>query len=311
MRIHLFVYPLTGKGAVVLASFHRVQNPTSFTPDNQARILRLLALGWLALGCGQCLAGAEIVRAHRQELFNGTNLSGWYSWLVDTKREDPRRVFTVTNELLRISGNGLGYLATSNVFRNYRFSLEFKWGTRNWSWGDRPGKARDSGVFLHAIGPDGNSHDGNGAFMAAIECNVFQGATGDFLLIRGTDADGRLIAPRVMVAVAEKRDAEGWPWWQPDGSRTNLERWGRVNWLHKSPHWRDETDFRGDRDVEHPSGEWNRLEITCAGSRIEIVLNGTKVNEAREVWPTAGRILLQCEGSEIFFRNLHLTSLNL
>jgi len=43
-----------------------------------------------------------------RQLFNGTNLAGWYSWLVDTKRDDPRRVFTVTNGLVRISGDGLG-----------------------------------------------------------------------------------------------------------------------------------------------------------------------------------------------------------
>ena len=26
-------------------------------------------------------------------LFNGKDLTGFYTWLVDTKREDPRRVF--------------------------------------------------------------------------------------------------------------------------------------------------------------------------------------------------------------------------
>jgi hypothetical protein len=255
------------------------------------------------------VAAAVCAPVQGAELFNGTNLAGWSSWLVDAKRADPRGVFSVTNGAIRISGDGLGYLATTNEFSNYQLTLEFQWGGRNTRWGDRIGRARDSGVFLHAVGPDGNSHDGGGAFMAAIECNVFQGATGDFLLIRGNDATGRLIAPRVTVRAAPVRDADGFPWWQPDGQPVTIERWGRVNWRNKSRGWRDETDFRGAQDLELPRGQWNRLEITCAGSRITIVLNGTKVNEATEVWPDRGRILLQCEGSEVFYRRIVLAPL--
>jgi len=118
------------------------------------------------------------------KLFNGKDLTGFYTWLVDTKREDPRRVFTVTNGMIRISGDGLGYLSTEREYKNYRLIVEFKWGQKNWRWGDRIGKARDSGIFLHSVGPDGNSHDGQGAFKAAIECQIMQGAVGDLLLIR-------------------------------------------------------------------------------------------------------------------------------
>src|ERR1044071_1249935 len=45
-------------------------------------------------------------------LFNGIHYDGFYPWLVGSKYNDPRRVFTVTNQLRRISGDGLGYLAT-------------------------------------------------------------------------------------------------------------------------------------------------------------------------------------------------------
>src|SRR5262245_24462295 len=130
-------------------------------------------------------------------LFNGTNLDGFYTWLVDNQREDPRRVFTATNGLLRISGDGLGYLATHKEYRDYHLIAEFNWGRTNWHWGNRVGRARDSGIFLHATGPDGNSHDGGGAFKASIECQIMQGSVGDFLLIRGAAADGSLIAPRI------------------------------------------------------------------------------------------------------------------
>lgn len=237
-------------------------------------------------------------------LFNGTNLSGWYSWLVDTKRDDPRRVFTVTNGLLRISGDGLGYLATEKEFSDYRLIVEFKWGATNTPWGDRIGRARDSGVFLHSIGPDGGSHDGRGAFRAAIECQIMEGATGDFLLIRGTNSDGSLIAPRVTVGAQPQRDADGWPFVDFLGRRETIERWGRVNWVNKSREWKDVFDFRGPRDAEKPRDQWNELAITCQDDQISVELNGALVNEARNVWPRRGKILLQCEGSEIFLRRV-------
>lgn len=239
-------------------------------------------------------------------LFNRTNLSGLYTWLVDTKYEDPRRVFTVTNGMLRISGEGLGYIATQDSYSDYLLRVEFQWGHRNWAWGDRIGKARDSGIFLHSVGPDGNSHDGQGAFRAAIECNLFQGATGDFLLIRGNAADGSLLSPRLTAEVAEARDADNWPFWKKGGARVRLERWGRLNWFGKDPQWQDRVDFRGANDVEKPPGEWNLIESICRSNRIQIWLNGVLVNEAFEVWPTRGPILLQCEGSEIFVRKFEL-----
>jgi hypothetical protein len=239
-------------------------------------------------------------------LFNGRNLDGFYSWLVDTRREDPRQVFSVTNGMIRVSGEGLGYLATKEAFHDYHLGAEFRWGKTNWHRGDRAGKARDSGIFLHATGPDGNSHDGQGAFMAAIECNLFQGAVGDLLLIRGSATNGSLIAPRLTAEIAEQRDAEGWFTWKKGGRRETIERWGRLNWFGKDPRWRDELDFRGPRDVEKAAGEWNRDECICNGSRIRIILNGIVVNEAFNVWPDRGRILLQCEGSGVFFRRLEI-----
>jgi hypothetical protein len=239
-------------------------------------------------------------------LFNGTNLTGFYTWLVDAKRADPRGVFSVTNGMIRISGDGLGYLATEREFRQYHLVAEFKWGATNRDWGKRVGAARDSGIFLHATGPDGNSHDGNGAFKAAIECQVMQGSVGDFLLIRGTASDGRLIAPRVTAEVSAEHDGDGWPWWRRGGQRRAIERWGRVNWSGKDRAWKDVTDFRGARDVEGSVGEWTRVECICDNGRIQVKVNGTIVNEVFEVHPDRGQILLQCEGSEVFYRRLEL-----
>jgi len=258
---------------------------------------------------GGLAAADPVVPAKAIPLFNGTNLDGFHTWLVDSQRADPRRVFTVADGMIHISGDGLGYLSTEQEFADYHLVAGFKWGARNRAWGDRVGKARDSGIFLHSAGPDGNSHDGKGAFKAAIECNLFQGATGDFLLIRGTDSDGSLLAPRLTATVTGERDADGWYTWKHGGMAQTIERWGRINWSGKSREWKDMLDFRSPGDVENPPGEWNRVDCVCDGGRITVKVNGKVVNEAFDVSPRQGKILLQCEGSEVFFRKLELQPL--
>ncbi len=211
-------------------------------------------------------------------------------------------MFSVVDGELRISGEGLGYLATRRSFRDYRLVVEYRWGDRN--HGERAGKARDSGIFLHARGPHGNSFDGGGAFMAAIECQVMEGCVGDLMLIRGRGEDGEWLPLRLTTDVGEERDAAGWPYWRPDGEPFTLERWGRINWRAKDRAWQDRLGFRGARDPDSPAREWTRIECVCRGDRILIRVNGELVVTARDVHPTSGKILLQCEGSEIFFRRV-------
>lgn len=268
------------------------------------RLMRILIF-WVLCGAS-IYASDPIAEAPTQtiQLFNQKDLSGFHTWLVDTKREDPRRVFSVSDGVLKISGDGFGYLATEKAYRNYHLVAEFKWGSKNLR--GREGKARDSGIFLHASGPDGNSFDGNGAFMCAIECQVMEGSTGDFLLIKGRQADKSVIPIRVSVEAQKKRDADGWPTWKSGGSLVKLENGGRVNWFDKDPAWQDMLDFRGKNDIEQKVGEWNRIECVCDGNEIRVILNGTVVNEIQAVSPAGGRILLQCEGSEIYFRKLEL-----
>src|ERR1051325_11654036 len=67
-------------------------------------------------------------------LLNHRDLSAFYSFLkgfgVD---KDPDHVFTLTNGMLRISGQHYGYLATKETnFANYKLVAEFKWGQQTW-----------------------------------------------------------------------------------------------------------------------------------------------------------------------------------
>jgi len=58
---------------------------------------------------------------------------------------------------------------------------------------------------------------------------------------------------------------------------------------------------------EKKVGEWNTMEITLDGGSLTVVVNGEKVNEARDVDVVAGKIGLQSEGDEVHFRTVRLT----
>jgi hypothetical protein len=66
-------------------------------------------------------------------------------------------------------------------------------------------------------------------------------------------------------------------------------------------------------DVEKPVGEWNRVDLYAVGDRAVYVVNGVPVMELRDIASLAtgvrvplthGRIQLQSEGAETFFRNI-------
>src|SRR5262249_13612524 len=108
-------------------------------------------------------------------LFNGKDLSGLTTWLSDTKRADPRRVFRVENGALRITGDGSGYIATDREYRDYHLVVEYRWGERT----DGGRSVRNSGILLHAVGPDGGA---GGMWMSSIECQLAQGCVGDLIV---------------------------------------------------------------------------------------------------------------------------------
>jgi hypothetical protein len=60
---------------------------------------------------------------------------------------------------------------------------------------------------------------------------------------------------------------------------------------------------------EKSTGEWNTMEVTCTGNRIEVVVNGVLQNKGTEVNISKGYICLQSEGKTIEFRNIYLTKL--
>ena len=109
-------------------------------------------------------------------LFDGKTLGDCYTWLKDTKREDPRKVFSVADGMIHVSGDGLGGLVTNKRYRDYHLVVEFKFGERTWH--DRENAARDSGLLVHSNGKDGGYE---GTWMPSIEVQIIEGGVGDFV----------------------------------------------------------------------------------------------------------------------------------
>src|SRR5262249_38600365 len=154
--------------------------------------------------------------------FNGKDLTGFVRWVKGTGHEDPKGLFSVKDGMIRVSGDGDGYLATAAPYRNYHFSVEYKWGERN----DGSGNVRNSGVLLHGTGPHGGA---KGVWMTSIECQLAQGCEGDLIVIRGDDDAGKTIPATITsdTVLASDRKTR----WKAGGEKTAYS--GKQFWWSK------------------------------------------------------------------------------
>ena len=63
------------------------------------------------------------------------------------------------------------------------------------------------------------------------------------------------------------------------------------------------------KDNEKPTGEWNRIEVIANKGKCTHIVNGVVVNEAENVSLRHGRILIQSEGAEIYYRKIDIKEL--
>lgn len=241
-----------------------------------------------------------------QSLFNGKDLSGWDTYVgpaYDTilkkfdgnpvgLNRDPDRVFSVVNEngkpAIRISGEKFGGISTQQSFENYHLRLEFKWGKQKWH--PKRNAKRDSGLLYHAVGPHGA--DG-GFWMRSQEFQIQEGDCGDYWGVAGGIAD----VPAIQQS--EKRFV------YTPGSPL-------LTFSEKGQNGRNCIKYP---DAEKPSGEWNIIDLYCFGDTSVHVVNGTvtmvlyrsrQAEGDREIPLKKGKIQLQSEGAELFYRNLSL-----
>ncbi len=243
-------------------------------------------------------------------LFDGKSLEPFETWLVDDHLQDPLRVFTVVDQVdgapaIRISGERWGGVVTRRAYRDYHLVAEFRWGLL--TWGERRNASRDSGILLHAQGAHGNTgRDGNGAWMRSVEAQIIEGGVGDVILVAGFDERGERLMPHLTVRSTKDRDGE--PVFDPKAGPQQFSS-GRINWFGRDPDWHDKLGFRGGQDVESPDGGWTRYEVIANGDTLTYLVNGKVVNEGSGSSLSEGKIIIQSEGAEIFFRKIDLEPL--
>lgn len=268
-------------------------------------VSRRVFLGRAGATVATMLAMPRVVKAEPIRLFNGKNLDGWYCYTPQAKYENPG-IFTVVDGMLRVAGGSgetayYGGLITRQSFSNYKLSFDYKWGEP--TYGSRKGKARDSGVLLHCVGPNEP-----GPWMTSYEFQVIEGGTGDLLIVPANgsvDDAGKPVVLQLSAEIVKQGKATIWR----EGGETAVLRGGRVNWYGRDPDWRDTAGFRGREDVESKFGEWTHCEAICRGDTLEYRVNGKLVNKAFGLSITRGKLLFQTEGAEVWYRDILLTPL--
>ena len=70
--------------------------------------------------------------------------------------------------------------------------------------------------------------------------------------------------------------------------------------------WNQKHIFRT-QNFENPKGDWNTIEIITNGNQSEHYINGQLVNWGKNASVSEGKILLQSEGAEVYYRNIEIS----
>jgi hypothetical protein len=207
---------------------------------------------------------------------------------------DERQVFSTRQEngnvVLRISGEIYGCLFTKEEFQNYRLKLKVKWGAAKWE--PRQEKLKDSGILYHSVGEAGV--DFWRAWMLSQEFQIMEGHMGDYWNIANSAIDIRAFLPEgSMNSVASDRQP-----FLPFGAKPSVSGFCLRSY-----------------DYETPGDGWTELELVCfqdkalhiVNGKVVMILKNSRFMEAGEAKPlTKGRIQLQSEAAEVFFKDVQI-----
>lgn len=243
-------------------------------------------------------------------LFDGRSLNGWTPWLgyadpsVTYQPSPPMKPVGVSRSAngdfavrsvdgapaLWVKGQTWGSLVHKADLRDYHLRLQFKWGSKTWA--PRETQPRNNGLLYHTHGVPGEVF---GTWRPSAEFEIMTGSTGMIVAVGGklrghTDVafDPSIIAPHLRFRLGGRE----------------------VDIVNGTPTWNVEAAT----DAERPVGEWNTLDLYVVGDRAVHVVNGVPVAEVRDLATidangvrhplTHGRIQLQSEGAETWFRQI-------
>ncbi|MDG1733063.1 MAG: DUF1080 domain-containing protein [Thalassotalea sp.] len=241
-----------------------------------------------------------------RSLFNGEDLKGWQKYVsfqpesnkhnlksIHTPRgvnNDPKQVFSVIDGLIRISGEEWGAITTEAEFANFHLKFDIKWGKKKWF--PRQDVVRDSGILYYAVGPHGAQSE---HWMRSHEFQLQEGDSGDYHSLDGAVID---------VKSGEAQQGN-WKFYRYDPTlplRKNISSRVLKQGLH-----------------ENPSGEWDTMEIIADADTLIHIVNGHEVFRASNSRQKVdgkftkldkGKIQIQSEGAEVFYRNILIRTLD-
>jgi hypothetical protein len=266
------------------------------------------ALLLILTGLATAGAPAQLVaqKSEWKALFNGKDLSGWEKSLAvpDAKLENPKldekNVFTVTNVdgagAIHVSGEVYGAITSREEFENFHLRLQFKWGEKRWP--ARANVARDSGILYCSVGQPNPST----GWMTSVENNVMEKGVGQWWSVNGAiiDVEGEIIRPEMELFIPYKKEGAG--------EQNIVYRKGKPL-ITADPG----NGITPEIDMEYVFGNWNTVEVIFWGGNCIHILNG-KVNlvavnpryQQGNEWRALdqGKIQLQSEAAEVFYRNI-------
>ena len=245
-------------------------------------------------------------------LFNGTNLNGWYVVLKSSKSDDSNHLVQVEDGAIHMykdapggSSQPVGYIVTDQEYSNYHLRLEYKWGAKRFA--PRANTRRDAGILYHVIGKDG-------VWPRSVECQIQEHDVGDIFTVYTRVA--AFVDPRTTNLVSNVITNEA------GVIRTNQSSQPVFLEQEKGGISMVQGVAGGIRRViRNPMNEregWNTVEVIVRGDDATYILNGKANNRATKIeqmvnheWVPLkkGKIALQLEYAEVFYRNVEIKEL--
>lgn len=197
--------------------------------------------------------------------------------------------------ILKISGEIYGCLFTKQEYENYHLRLKVKWGEKKHE--PREELLKDSGILYHSIGPHGAEYWRS--WMLSQEFQIMEGHMGDYWNQATSAIDIRAYIPEsIMNPVADISQG-----FQPFGHGEGVIGYYCMR----------------SANFEKPHGEWNILELICFedkslhivnGEVAMILQNSRYVSEGVSIPLTKGKIQLQSEAAEVFYKEIEIRNLD-
>jgi Domain of Unknown Function (DUF1080) len=234
-------------------------------------------------------------------LFNGRDLTGWYTFLQKHgKDRDPDHVITIEENAIHIYKNApeasqvvMGYIGTQKEYGNYHLRFQYRWGIKKFE--PRFKLKRDAGLYYHLNGPDA-------VWPRGLQFQIQQTDVGDLLTLYGFELD-TWIDPKT------RSDAQATFGEPEQGGQERVLGGKAIGYQKRLP---------GEIEVEG----WNTIEVIAKGDTTVHKLNGHLVNRGKNIRftdpekpgnstpVTRGRIALEIEAAEIYFRNVEIRELD-